>query len=208
MFAILYVATKSQKFSIIVLSAIFLPGVFVHEMAHLITAELLQVRTHGIEFIPELKDGSLKMGSVQVERSDIFRRLLIGIAPLVVGATALIGILYSFGYFLSFDRVFESAISFLLGFLVVFVVFVIANTMFSSKRDVEGLLEVMLVFAIIIPALYVAGLRPHELLIPFMSQERVVEIVREINILIAFPLAINIILGLVSVPILRKLRFI
>lgn len=205
-FALLYFLFRSQKIAILFISFFFLPGVFIHEVAHLLVAELLQVRTHGIEFIPELSGNSLKMGSVQVEKSDILRQLLIGIAPLVVGSSILIISLLVLGNIYTYSQIFSSPTSFLLTILLGIIIFIIANTMFSSKKDVEGLFETLIVAGILFGALYFIGIRPHEWIASALSQEKAFSIAEKIDWLLAVPVGVNIIVVLFSFPLLKKLH--
>lgn len=207
-YALLYSVFRSQRVAIFLLSLFFLPGVFVHEMSHMIIAELLQVKTHGIEFIPELSGQSLKMGSVKVEQSDIIRRLLIGIAPVVIGSSFLAVSLFVLNNIYSYSQIFSSITSFLVTVGVGFVIFVVTNTMFSSKKDVEGLFEIAIVLLIVILAVYFMGLRPHEWLLPFLIQGKTQIAIQKIDALISIPVGINVFVVLVSLPLLKKLRLI
>src|SRR5690348_13575392 len=81
----LYRVFNSQKTVIHLLSFLFLPGVIVHEMAHLLVANILLVPTGEVEFFPEIRGDEVKMGSVEIARTDPVRRFIIGAAPLFVG---------------------------------------------------------------------------------------------------------------------------
>jgi hypothetical protein len=207
-FALLYFLFRSQKVAIFLLSVFFFPGVFIHEMAHMVIAELLQVKTYGVEFIPELTGTSLKMGSVKVDRSDIIRRLLIGIAPLIVGSAILAVSLLIVSHVFSYSQIFSSPYSVLITIGIGLVIFVISNTMFSSKKDVEGLIEVLVVVAIITGALYFTGFRPHEILLSIMLQAKVVGVIEKIMWLLGIPVGINVVVVIFSLPLMRKLHFI
>lgn len=207
-FAFLYVIFRSQRIAIFLLSIFFFPGVFVHEMSHMIIAELLQVKTYGIEFMPELNGTSLKMGSVKVEQSDIIRRLLIGVAPLIVGSSILAISLFFLSHIFSYNQIFSSIYSVLATLGIGIVVFVISNTMFSSKKDIEGLFETLIVVVIIIGALYFTGLRPHEIVFSIMREPKVVEVIGKINWLLGIPVGINMGVVLLSLPLMRKLRLV
>src|SRR5579859_1313470 len=91
--------TRSSETTIQILSFLFLPGVIVHELSHMFMASLLFVRVGTIEFLPQIHGDTVKLGSVQVARTDPFRRLLIGVAPLLGG----MGILLLLFVSLSFD---------------------------------------------------------------------------------------------------------
>ncbi len=84
--AIFLIATQNPAFTILAFSLIFLPGVFLHELSHLVTAKLLGVRTGKFSLLPQvLPDGRLQLGYVEAAYSDIFRDSLVGLAPLVSG---------------------------------------------------------------------------------------------------------------------------
>jgi hypothetical protein len=208
-YVLLHTVFRSQKISIFILSLFFLPGVFVHEISHFLVAELLRVKTHGIEFVPELSGTDLKMGSVKVEQSDIIRSLLIGIAPLVVGSSLLVTALFILGKTYSYSQAFTSVGTFLISLLVVIVIFMVTNTMFSSGKDVEGLIEVLIIAAILFGALYFIGLSPHEAIIGLAMQAKVIGVIEKIDWLMGIPVAINLLVVTLSMPLLRGrgLRF-
>ena len=132
---------------------ILLPGVVVHELSHLITAEVLLVRTAGLNFSPEPDGDKLVLGSVGITQTDPVRRAIIGFAPVLIGIAF---IAFSFFYFLS-DR---SLLHFPWNFgLVFFIVFEVSNTMFSSRKDLEGTIALLFVITIIAFACYFVGLR-------------------------------------------------
>jgi hypothetical protein len=65
---------------------LLLPGILVHELSHWLSAKLLGVRTGKISLWPSKRQGNqMRMGSVRVARTDLFRSSLIGVAPLISG---------------------------------------------------------------------------------------------------------------------------
>jgi len=85
--AVLLIVTRNPWLSIVLFSALFFPGVFLHELSHFLMAKLLRVRTGKFSLIPKtLSSGRLQMGYVEIERTDIFRDSLIGAAPLIAGS--------------------------------------------------------------------------------------------------------------------------
>lgn len=79
--------TRNLSLTIVVFSLLFLPGVFLHELSHLLVARLLGVRTGAFSLLPEpMKDGKLRMGYVETAPSDLLRDSLIGAAPIVLGS--------------------------------------------------------------------------------------------------------------------------
>jgi len=82
---LLFRLTKSHTTTIHLLSVLFLPGVIVHELSHAFMASILVVRVGKMEFWPQIHEDRVKLGSVQIAKSDPFRRFLIGAAPLFGG---------------------------------------------------------------------------------------------------------------------------
>ncbi len=84
--AVLLLLTRRKEVAIVLFSLVFFPGVLVHEGSHYLAAKLLGVRTGRFSLLPRpTRDGRLQMGSVETDRSDVFRSALIGAAPLLVG---------------------------------------------------------------------------------------------------------------------------
>lgn len=122
---------KSQSAVIKAIAFFLLPGTFLHEAAHLVFAEFLQVRTDGLTVVPEVKeDRTIKLGGVKIEQTGPLRRTIIGLAPVFFGliiiwvATAWLEIILA-GHWV----------------LLVFYLFLLLQvglTMFSSPKDLEG----------------------------------------------------------------------
>lgn len=134
--------TRNPFLAIQSLAILFLPGVIIHELAHWLVASILLVPTGTIEFLPQVEGDRVKLGSVQVAKTDIFRMFFIGIAPVIVGT----GVLLLLFWFLSptiIPFTFKTVIFF-------YIIFEIGNTMFSSKKDVEGVVgfTILLVFVV------------------------------------------------------------
>jgi hypothetical protein len=121
---------------------LLLPGIFLHELSHVLMAEILQVRTGELKLRPELKDGELRLGSAQIALTDPFRLTLIGIAPFITGMTVLWALIY-FGLdpSLGWWRL-------LFGYLI----FAVSNTLFSSASDLQAaaipLILVLIIFGL------------------------------------------------------------
>jgi hypothetical protein len=76
--------------SVLLYSITLLPGVALHELSHALMAMLLGVPVRGFSLIPKRQGKSIRLGCVDVLRTDVVRMSLIGAAPLVSGAVALI----------------------------------------------------------------------------------------------------------------------
>lgn len=143
--------TRSQKVTISLLSFLFLPGVIMHELAHWLVAEVLFVQTGEIEFLPQIQGDVVKLGSVAIAKTDPVRRLLIGIAPLFCGLSLLVILFF----------IFKPSITWPVSFITIaygVILFEIGNTMFSSKRDLEGMVG-FIVATLIIGIILFLGLR-------------------------------------------------
>lgn len=122
---------RSERIVIWLLSVIFLPGTFIHELSHLLSAELLLVPTSDLHIIPELlPDRTVKLGSVRMAQTDRIRRFLIGTAPLLVGTL----ILWISTYVVATMFV-DSPIAWSVH---IYILFQVSHSMFSSRKDLEG----------------------------------------------------------------------
>lgn len=84
--SVILLITRNPQLTIGLFSVLFFPGVFLHELSHLLMAKILGVHTRGFSLIPQpLSDGRLQMGYVETEKTDILRDSLIGLAPLIAG---------------------------------------------------------------------------------------------------------------------------
>ena len=139
-------ALLSRLFRLLPLNLLFfllLPGIFLHEFSHILMAELLRVKTGELKLRPEFSDGQLRLGSAQIASTDPLRLTLIGVAPFITGTVAL-WLLFNFGLG---DLVWYWKLG--LGYLV----FAIANTLFSSASDLQAA-AVPLVLVIILFGLF------------------------------------------------------
>lgn len=144
--------TSNRQFIGRLIGFIFLPGTVIHEFAHAAVAQALGVYVGKINLMPEIEGKSIKMGSVQIGQSDPFRRFLIGVAPGVLGVAL---ILITFKLY----QLLGSGWSFWASFIVYYLVFQIGNGMFSSRKDMEGALELIFAIAVVWGLLYFFGVR-------------------------------------------------
>jgi hypothetical protein len=84
--AIFLILLRRADLTMVLFSLIFFPGVFLHELSHFLMAKILFVPTGNFSFIPQtMPDGRLRLGYVEVSKTDILRDSLIGMAPLLAG---------------------------------------------------------------------------------------------------------------------------
>jgi hypothetical protein len=115
-------------------AGLLLTGTIVHEIAHVVVARLLLVKTGRIEVVPKLQGGLLKLGTAEVARTDIIRSTLIGLAPVMIGLSLILGISYLMTHESDIPMELNTWSYVLAGYLL----FIISNTMFSSRKDLEG----------------------------------------------------------------------
>ena len=133
-------------------AVLFLPGTFIHEIAHFLTALILFVPVGQPEFFPEREGKIMKLGSVPIGKADPFRRTIIGVAPVILGIVLIVlgfGLLIKNKSFKNFWVVLAAGYG----------VFEIGNTMFSSREDVKDAWIVALVLALVAVGLYLLGVR-------------------------------------------------
>lgn len=191
--------TLSKFMSINFLSFIFLPGVIVHELSHLLIAVILFVPVGDMEFTPKRNGNGVKLGSVEIAKTDPIRRSIIGFAPVFIGLMIVIEIVYFFSSNVLFFQdknlyIFIAAI-----LAVIYFLFSISNTMFSSSRDMEGTIEIIATLLIIAILLYLLGLRvPLSWIFVFLESN--IELVRKSTLFLFGPIVIDVfILGTIKI---------
>lgn len=187
----LYRVFGSEKIVIYVLSLLYLPGTFLHEFSHLFMAAVTGVRVGEMNLVPEmLENGRIKFGSVEIEKSDPFRRALIGAAPFLVGIVVMLIMLSILSM-----RGLEGLGEYL---LVGYVLFEIGNTTFSSRTDMEGTVELLFALAVIasllVFGLYLLGIR-----IDLSFIQLPVELLRQVSYLMIFPVGVEVLVLLILV---------
>lgn len=138
---VIYRFTKHHKIVVHTLALIFLPGTIVHELAHLLFAGIMFVPVGEINVVPQIEEKGVRLGSVQIGRTDPFRRMVVGVAPV------LLGMILIFSIFLLIKI---GASPWWQTILALYLIFEIGNTMFSSRKDIEGsLLFITLVLVLL-----------------------------------------------------------
>lgn len=178
--------TKSKKFALYTLLIILLPGTIIHELSHFLIATLLFVPVGKISIFPEVEEGSVKAGSVHHAQTDILRRTLIGVSPIIIGLLLINFIGGSLlGLLNNFDQSFTSSVIII---MLCYILLVTSLTMFSSKKDLETTWFLLPLILLIILSLYFAGVR-----VGFTNQTQkiITEIVKNLNISLFVTLIIN-----------------
>lgn len=163
----------------------FLPGTFLHELAHYLTAMILFVPAGDISLSPKLTEDSLKLGSVAIGKTDLARRVLIGTAPVLAGLC----IIFASLFYVSANGLFENPwIIIALSYMALEV----GNTMFSSKRDMEGAIEFLAIIILLGVICYIFGLRiPLSNLENFLTQSTITAIAQKGILYLLFPIVVD-----------------
>lgn len=198
---IFYFFIRSQKVAIFILCIIFFPGTLVHEMAHLLMAGMLLVPVGGINLIPKIEEGGVKLGHVAIAKTDPIRRALIGFAPIFAGLAILSGmIFYAYSQFFHY-----SIYPIWLVTILIYLSLVIGNTMFSSKKDMEGSLGIFAVLIGLIGALYLLGFNGVFIFIKEKLFDSHITFYQTLAYLLAIPVILDILLYLLAKFLHRKL---
>jgi hypothetical protein len=142
----------NREWTVGIMAFLFIPGTAVHEFAHASVAQMLGVHVGEIDLMPKIEGKHIKLGTVQVQDTDPFRRFLIGIAPIFVGLTLIFIVLFIYQRF-GEDWPWWAVL------LVYYAVFQVGNGMFSSRRDMEGAIELGIALLLVSGILYLFGVR-------------------------------------------------
>lgn len=195
----------SKFMSIGALSFLFLPGIIIHELSHLFMAAILFVPVGDMEFVPKRAGNSVKMGSVEIGKTDPVRRSIIGFAPVFLGLVIVIGVIYlSFSTILFFQN--KNIFIFVAIILtIIYLLFAISNTMFSSRRDMEGTIEIAITLLIIFLVAYILGFRFTLSYLDKIPIKEFIAIIRQSAMFLMIPIAIDLLI-LGTLGIFRKNR--
>jgi hypothetical protein len=171
--AVFLLITRQPELSMVLFSLLFLPGVFLHEASHYITARVIGVKTGRFSIIPRKLDGGrIRLGYVETAQTDFLRDALIGLAPLVTGGVfvALAGI-----YRLGLDTIWVSILQGQLSainlaiksaavrpdfWLWLYLVFTVSSTMMPSESDRRAWTPVILLFVGLLGIILIIGVGP------------------------------------------------
>ncbi len=168
LFATVLLLGGSQRLALTLYSLIFVTGVLIHELAHFFMAALLGVRSGSITFFPDIwgaSSGRVRLGSVQVEKTDFIRMSLVGAAPMIIGLTIISALSIVF-----FDRLgipildslpqFFSALSDSFDWVqlvLLYLIISVSNTLFVSKEDTRAWPALIVFFSLLIIFMVVVG---------------------------------------------------
>ena len=194
LFTVLYRLTRSREKAAGLLGWIFLPGTFIHEVSHLIAALFLLVPVGRINLLAETEEEGIKLGSVQIGKTDFIRGSIIGLAPLLIGGG---GVLWAISYSLSHGYLGNPWVIIAL----IYIIFQITHTMFSSESDLNAVLEFAVFLAVISFALIL-----FKIYIPFTYIYQKLNgsgpVIQEFSYFLAIPIGLE----LIFLGFFRKVR--
>ena len=134
MFYVLHEITSHKSIIYTIIAIIFLPGTILHELSHFLMAIVLFLKVREIHIFPEWDNTYIKLGKVIYEKKDVFRSILVGIAPIIVGLL--------FFWWMSSVRILETSVI-SIQIVTIYIIFVISSTMFSSKQDLVDAIYIL-----------------------------------------------------------------
>ena len=166
--------TGKPGWAVLLYSLVLFPGVVLHEVSHWVAAKVLGVRTAGMSLLPQMsKDGSIQLGYVEYYKTkDVgsVRESLIGGAPLLTGAAAILIIAYNVFNLPSLVQTLptldltalivaaENLIATQDFLLWLYLFFAISNAMMPSASDRRAWPTFFLILGGIFAAIYLLGL--------------------------------------------------
>ena len=167
---VVYHLTGSLDLATVAIFLLLLPGVFVHELSHWVTAKLLGLHPSRFRVWPKRHKHGLGLGSVHVRSGGTWRDSAVGMAPLIAGSIllALVGS-YVFeadlllgqleqGRLINVLGAFFDALARPDGLVWAYALFVIGNSMMPSRSDRQPLRTLLLYLAFAALIYFVVGL--------------------------------------------------
>ncbi len=169
---VMLLLTGDPDIAVVLYALPLLPGIFVHELSHALAAILLRARVGRISIRPKRTGQRVQLGFVPVEKTDVVRASLIGLAPLLVGS----GITLLIGYWVFDIGTLGGALAtgdlanLIAGLLRAlkapdawiwaYVIFAVSNTMLPSRSDRQAWTPVILFLLLAGTLVWAAGLWP------------------------------------------------
>lgn len=167
---IMLLLTGDTELAAVLYALPLLPGILLHELSHALAATLLGVRVGSISIRPRRVGQRIQLGFVPVEKTDVVRASLIGLAPLLIGSGAILLI----GHFVfdisALSQTFASGdlrelLAKLPGILKsrdawlwAYIIFAIGNTMLPSRSDRQAWTPVLLFLILAGVLVWLSGL--------------------------------------------------
>ncbi len=169
---IMLLLTGDPELAVVLYALPLLPGIFLHEAGHALTAMLLGVRVGRISVCPKRTGQRVQLGFVPVEKTDVVRASLIGLAPLLVGSGVIlligcwvfdigtVGAALVAGDWANLVAGLSGVLKAPDAWLWAYVIFVVSNTMLPSRTDRQAWTPVIIFLLLVGVLFWVAGLWP------------------------------------------------
>ena len=170
---IFYLLTRKRRVALSLFALVFLPGVFIHEISHLVVARLTGVRTGRFSLVPKTTSrGQLQLGYVETERTDWLRGSLIGAAPLIAGGSLIAFLASNYPELpVLWDLLLQGQSTLFWSgllmlpeqryfWLLAYLIFVVSSTMLPSDSDRHAWLPLGLTLAFFLVVVIIAGAGP------------------------------------------------
>ncbi len=190
-----------EQTAVLIYYLILLPGIFLHELSHLLAATLVGVETRGFSLQPGVRRGrTIRMASVTVQASDPIRESWIGLAPLITGSAMILVLanwrlgldLAGASSLAAVGQIFASSLRAPDVWLWAYLVFAISNAMLPSESDRRPWLPVLAYLLITGAAMYVAGALAY---IPRSVTNGLLEAARYLVLAFSITLLIDLVFG-------------
>lgn len=188
---------KDEKINFITVSLLFLPGTILHELSHYLAATVLFMKVRDVKIFPEFEKNEIKLGRVLYEKKDVVRGILVGIAPFFAGAF--------FFWMIAYFKLFPNQ-NITVTILLVYLIFAVSSTMFSSKQDLVDIILIIPVLLILGGIVYVFDVRFDWILKNKIIIEKILEFFKKVNTYLFFSIIINFVI-LFLIKIFRKAGF-
>jgi len=164
--------TGEAQIAVLLYALPLLPGIVLHELSHTLAAVLLGVRVGRMSIRPQLAGQRVQLGFVPVEKTDVVRASLIGLAPLLVGSAVILAIGYGVfdagamgaalaaGDWANVAVRLRAAMAAPDAWLWAYVVFAVGNTMLPSRADRQAWAPVLIFLFLVGVGIWLAGLGP------------------------------------------------
>ncbi len=170
---IVWILTRNYNLMVWTFAIFFLPGVLLHELSHFFMAKLLRIPTGNLSLIPEpMRNGKLRMGYVEIIRTDYLRDSLVGAAPFIVGMIIVAYIsIFELHLVVMWDTLRNGQTElFWMGLQTLpsipyfwfwfYITFIISSTMLPSESDRYSWMPMLMILGLLLVLALVAGAGP------------------------------------------------
>lgn len=169
---VMLLLTGDPELAVVLYALPLLPGVLLHEFSHALAAILLGVRVGRISIRPKRSGQRVQLGFIPVQKTDVVRASLIGLAPLLTGNVAIlligyrvfgvgtVGTVLATGYWANLTAGLLRALKAPDAWLWAYVIFAVSNTMLPSRADRQAWTPVLLFLLLSGVLVWATGLGP------------------------------------------------